>query len=69
MSTAAKNDRAVVAFVPVIHKGYVDFFASQPGDIWIFGDELIKEFVHLTRDLRVMKQQDTIQAGASSDLS
>lgn len=59
-----KQERtAVVAFVPVIHKGYVDFFAKHPeADIWFFGDGLIQEFVHLTRDLRVLPQEETIEA-------
>ena len=59
-----KQERtAIVAFVPVIHKGYVDFFAKYPeADIWFFGDDLIKEFVHLMRDLRVLPQKETFEA-------
>ena len=53
---------AVVAFVPVIHKGYVDFFASHVGDIYFFGDDIVKQFVHLTRDLRVMGEKNTLEA-------
>lgn len=45
---------AVIAFVPVIHKGYIEFFKKNDGDIYIFGDDLIKEFVHLGRDLRLV---------------
>jgi dCMP deaminase len=52
MSDASSN--AVLAFVPVIHKGYIDFFRGQKGDIHIFGPKLIEEYVHLTRDLRVV---------------
>lgn len=58
-----KGERtAVIAFVPVIHKGYVDFFNAHPGDIYIFGDDLIKDFVHLTRDLRIFGEKGTIDA-------
>lgn len=53
---------AVVAFVPVIHKGYVDFFNAHPGDVWFFGDEIVKQFVHLTRDLRAMGEKNASEA-------
>ncbi len=55
--SAAKT--AVIAFVPVIHKGYVDFFDKNQGDIYIFGTSLIEQYVHLTRDLRTI---DPVQA-------
>lgn len=49
------DTKAILAFVPVIHKGYIDFFHAQAGDIYIFGPKLINEYVHLTRDLRVVE--------------
>ncbi len=58
---------AVVAFVPVIHSGYVKFFAEHEGDVYFFGDEVIGDFVHLTRDLRVMGEGQTL-AGLSAVL-
>jgi dCMP deaminase len=54
--------KAIIAFVPVIHKGYVDFFSKHKGDIYIFDQKLINSFVHLTRDLRVMDPKKTILA-------
>lgn len=45
---------AVVIFVPVIHSGYIKFIEKSKGDIYIFDKTLIKSFVHLTRDLRVI---------------
>ncbi len=53
---------AVVAFVPVIHKGYVDFFDKHQGDIYILGDDLVKQFTFLTRDLRLLGEKRTVQA-------
>ncbi len=53
---------AIIAFVPVLHKGYIDFLSSHAGDIWIFGRELINQFVHLTRDLRVIEPEDVAKA-------
>ncbi|MCX6716233.1 MAG: deaminase [Candidatus Taylorbacteria bacterium] len=57
-----ESKTAVVAFVPVIHKGYVDFFNAHPGDIWIFGTSLIKQYVHLTRDLRTIDPNQALFA-------
>lgn len=56
------NKRAIVSFVPVIHKGYVDFFNKNKGDIFIFGDSVVNSFVHLTRDLRVMDEASCVSA-------
>ncbi len=53
---------ALIAFVPVIHKGYVDFFRSQKGDILIFGEDVIALYVHLTRDLRTISPDDAVKA-------
>jgi dCMP deaminase len=49
-----KNKTAILAFVPVLHQGYFDFLSKTDGDIWIFGKELISDYVHLGRDLRVL---------------
>lgn len=54
--------QAIVAFVPVLHKGYIDFFSKQKGDIYVFDKKIINSFVHLTRDLRVIEPKKTIQA-------
>ncbi len=49
-----KNKSAILAFVPVIHSGYVDFFNKNDGDILVLDDELVQSYVHLTRDLRLL---------------
>jgi len=54
--------KALLAFVPVIHKGYIDFFSSRDGDIWIFGEDIISDYVHLTRDLRLIRPADAKSA-------
>jgi len=58
MIKARKN--AVIAFVPVLHKGYLEFFRKSEGDIWIFSSELINENVHLTRDVRTIDPKDIV---------
>lgn len=54
--------KAIIAFVPVIHKGYVDFFNSNEGDIYVMDRALIDSYVHLTRDLRVIEPKDIVEA-------
>jgi dCMP deaminase len=56
-----KLRQAVFAFVPVLHKGYLDFFRANEGDIKIFGRDLINQYVHLTRDLRTIDPDDTLK--------
>ncbi len=56
------NRTAVLAFVPVLHKGYLDFFSGNEGDIWILGDDVIENYVHLTRDLRRIPAESAAKA-------
>lgn len=58
---ANKIRKAVVVFVPVIHKGYVDFLKKHKGEVFIFGDLIIKRFTSLVRDLRLMAPKDTVR--------
>ena len=54
--------QAVISFVPVIHKGYIDFFSKNKGDIYVFGRDIIDSYIHLTRDLRVIDPIDAVKA-------
>lgn len=54
--------QAVIAFVPVIHSGYVHFLRENEGDVFIFGSDLIKNYVHLTRDLRTIDPNEALFA-------
>ncbi len=49
----------IISFVPVIHSGYLKFFSKNKGDIYLFDKTIIKSFVHLTRDLRVIDPKQT----------
>lgn len=53
---------AIIAFVPVLHSGYIKFFSKTKGDIFIFDKTIIKSFTHLTRDLRVLDPIQTQKA-------
>ncbi len=56
------QSQAVIAFVPVLHKGYLDFFKANQGDIFIFSSELISKNVHLTRDVRTIEPEVLVEA-------
>lgn len=46
------TDRALVAYVPVPHAGYLKFFRAYPGSVlYVLGDEFIQEFPSLVRHL------------------
>lgn len=44
----------LIAFVPVLHKGYIDLFKKYPGELGILGTDVIADFTSLTRDCRVV---------------
>jgi dCMP deaminase len=48
------ENKILIAFVPVIHKGYLDFFKKYPDQLFILGEELIEDYTPLTRDLRTV---------------
>ncbi len=49
---------AIVAFVPVIHAGYLEFFKKYPGTLFVIGPEFYPEFPKLERDLRSLQPVD-----------
>ncbi|MDR3558178.1 MAG: deaminase, partial [Candidatus Pacebacteria bacterium] len=51
------NKIALLAFVPVIHKGYFDFFSKRDGDVFILGTDLISDYDYLARDLRAINPE------------
>ena len=44
----------LIAFVPVLHKGYVDLFKKYPDELGILGADIVADFTALTRDCRVV---------------
>jgi len=58
--------KAILAYVPVLHQGYRQFFekyASEVQTIYLFGQELIQEFDHLARkDIRALASEYVRQA-------
>ncbi len=46
----------VAAYIPVLHNGYLSFFANHPADvIYLFDDVLLKETDYIRKDLRAVK--------------
>ncbi|EKD58537.1 MAG: hypothetical protein ACD_56C00106G0003 [uncultured bacterium] len=46
--------KAVIAYVPVLHEGYRQFFEKHnaDADLYILGNEIISEFTHLAKEIR-----------------
>lgn len=48
--------KIIVAYVPVLHEGYMRFFAKHKsaGELYLIGPEIVKEYKPLTKDLRAL---------------
>lgn len=44
----------IVAFVPVLHAGYLAFFKKHPGEIYLLWHDTFPELILLERDLRAL---------------
>lgn len=49
---------SVIAFIPAIHKGYIDFFRKYPGTLYVLGKDFIVDFPHIERDIRTPDIED-----------
>lgn len=60
------RSKAIVAYVPALHAGYVSFFGKHPdADIFVFGDSFVEvypQFNRLNRDLRALKPREAVDA-------
>jgi len=62
-STNSAKNKAIVAYVPALHAGYLQFFAKHPGaPIFILGKSFIDAYPRLNRDLRALRPQEAAQA-------
>lgn len=61
-------DHIVVAYVPVLHKGYLKFFRKHRGAVlYILGRDFLRTFAHLERDIRALSPEE-MQTAISSYL-
>ena len=50
--------KAIVAYIPVIHAGYLKFFEKYEGsDLYILGEDFLAEVPHLARDMRALSPE------------
>jgi len=62
-STTSVTNKAIVAYVPALHAGYVSFFKKYPGvPIFVLGKSLINKFPRLDRDLRALAPSEAVAA-------
>ncbi|MBA3550646.1 hypothetical protein H0W32_00355 [Patescibacteria group bacterium] len=48
----------VIAYVPALHSGYIDFFKKYPGTLYLLDLTLVREIPRLERDIRAMSAQE-----------
>ncbi|MCC7357722.1 hypothetical protein IT408_04450 [Candidatus Uhrbacteria bacterium] len=64
------SSSVIVAYIPVLHEGYRRFFLrhSNTKDLYIFGEDLIKSYEQLVKDIRGLKPELIQSAIASWNL-
>lgn len=52
--------RLVIAYVPVLHQGYLKFFKKQAGTgkLWLIGKDLLASIDYLRKDLRALDPEE-----------
>lgn len=48
------NQYGVVAYIPALHRGYIDFFRKYPGALYVLGEALVREVPRMERDIRAL---------------
>lgn len=62
------SGRAVIAYIPALHQGYIRFFEQNPGNLYVLGSDLIGEMPRLDRDVRALAPEQAAVAIASLGL-
>ena len=52
----------VISYIPALHKGYLDFFKKDPGELYILNKKFVLETPRLERDIRAMEPEEIKQA-------
>ncbi len=60
--------RVLLAFVPVIHKGYLDLFKKYPERMFVFGENIINSYKSLLRDVRAISPAEVRKIVSDSGL-
>jgi dCMP deaminase len=55
--------KCLIAYVPVLHKGYLSLFEKHRGELYLVGPDFVSEdFPRLIRDLRQLPVEDMVKA-------
>ena len=60
-STNSATNKAIVAYVPALHAGYISFFNKHPtATVFVLGKTFIDAYPRLNRDLRALPPTDVV---------
>lgn len=59
---------SVIAYVPALHQGYLNFFKKNPGMLYLLGEDLKLNYPRMERDIRALSAEDIKKALLSFDL-
>ncbi len=49
---------AVIAYIPALHRGYINFFKTYPGALYVLGEGFVREVPRMERDIRALASQE-----------
>lgn len=55
INSKANKRVALIAFVPVLHAGYIKLFQKYPHDLFLIGPAFVADFPRLERDIRALE--------------
>ncbi len=62
-STNSIINKAIVAYVPALHAGYISFFNAHPGaTVFVLGKSFIDAYPRLNRDIRALDPMSAVAA-------
>lgn len=53
---------ALIAYVPVIHAGYIKLFKKYPNVLFVLGADFLAEFPRIERDIRALSPEDAMRS-------
>lgn len=67
---ASKRDKVIIAYLPVLHRGYLQFFKSHPEyrKLYIVAPDIIKQIDYLRKDLRALNPAEAVKIVKGSKL-
>jgi dCMP deaminase len=55
-------DKILVAYVPALHQGYINFFKKNFGTLYLLSTELVREVPRMERDIRAISPEEMQKA-------